>query len=173
ISQRPWASPAAHTAMDQYFKVCRAEEEIECLNVEIHRIATYLCDEDHYMKACIAQLQVTHPPLAYQVQLYHHTRARFTDHHLRLLAEISGLHGFTGTTLPGKSTKTNPGDSAGEPVTVIPLAVSISTVPTSPLAAPDPGDDNSDLDEFDADEDEYEDDGSTLTLQEIIHISSD
>ncbi|KAI5994652.1 hypothetical protein EDD15DRAFT_2165753 [Pisolithus albus] len=173
ISQRPWASPAARAAMDHYFKVCRAEEEIERLNVEIHRIVTYLRDEDHYMKACIAQLRVTHPPLAYQVQLYHNTRARFTDHHLRLLAEISGLHGFTGTTLPGKSMKTNPGDSAGEPTTVIPPAFSIATVPTFPLAASDSGDDNSDLDEFDADEDEYEDDGSTLTLQEIIHISSD
>ncbi|KAI5985463.1 hypothetical protein EDD15DRAFT_2175880 [Pisolithus albus] len=173
ISQRPWASPAARAAMDQYFKVCRAEEEIERLNVEVRRILTYLHDEDRYMKACIAQLQVSHPPLAYQVQLYYNVRARFTDHHLHLLAEISGLHGFTGTTLPGKSTKTNPGDSAGEPVTVIPPAVSISTVPTFPLAAPDPGDDNSDLDEFDADEDEYEDDGSTLTLQEIIRISSD
>ncbi|KAI5996402.1 hypothetical protein EDD15DRAFT_2387357 [Pisolithus albus] len=173
ISQRPWASPAACTAMDQYFKVCHAEEEIEHLNVEVHRILTYLNDEDRYMKACIAQLQVSHPPLTYQVQLYYNVQARFTDHHLRLLAEISSLHGFTGTTLPGKSMKTNPGDSAGEPVTVIPPAVSISTVPTFPLAAPDPGDNNSDLDEFDADEDEYEDDGSTLTLQEIIRISSD
>ncbi|KAI5985935.1 hypothetical protein EDD15DRAFT_2373570 [Pisolithus albus] len=143
--------------MDQYFKVCRAEEEIERLNVE----------------PVSPSFKLATPPLAYQVQLYYNVRARFTDHHLRLLAEISGLHGFTGTTLPGKSTKTNPGDSAGEPVTVIPPAVSISTVPTFPLAAPDPGDDNSDLDEFDVDEDEYEDDGSTLTLQEIIRISSD
>ncbi|KAI5987365.1 hypothetical protein EDD15DRAFT_2372312 [Pisolithus albus] len=150
ISQRPWASPAVHAAMDHYFKVCRAEEEIECLNVEVRRIITYLRDEDRYMKA-----------------------SRFTSHHLRLLAEISGLHGFTGIILPGKSTKTNPGDSAGEPATVIPSAVSIATVPTLPLAASDSDDDNSDLDEFDADEDEDGDDGSMLTLQEIIRISLD
>ncbi|KAI6021070.1 hypothetical protein EDC04DRAFT_2939417 [Pisolithus marmoratus] len=161
ISQRPWASPAVHAAMDHYFKVCRVEEEIEHLNVEIHRMVTYL-HEDRYMTACIAQLQ-----------LYHSIRARFTNRHLCLLTEMAGLHGFTGTTFPGNSMKTNPGDSAGEPVTIIPLAISIATTPTFTLAASDSGDDNSDLDEFDADKDEYEDDRSTLTLQEIICISSD
>ncbi|KAI6146575.1 hypothetical protein EDD17DRAFT_1781197 [Pisolithus thermaeus] len=62
ISQHPWASPAVHAAMDHYFKVCHAEEEIKHLNVEICHIVTYLCDEDHYMKACITQLQIDHPP---------------------------------------------------------------------------------------------------------------
>ncbi|KAI6096832.1 hypothetical protein F5141DRAFT_1067386 [Pisolithus sp. B1] len=76
------------------------------------------------------------------------------------------------TILPGKSTKTNPGDSAGEPMTIIPSAISITAAPSFSFAAPD-SDDNSDLDEFDTDEDEDGDDGSTLTLQEIIHISSD
>ncbi|KAI6020774.1 hypothetical protein PISMIDRAFT_53038, partial [Pisolithus microcarpus 441] len=61
ISQHPWASPAVRAAMDQYFKVCHAEEEIKCLNVEIHHIITYLHDEDCYMRACIAKLQVSHP----------------------------------------------------------------------------------------------------------------
>ncbi|KAI6119756.1 hypothetical protein EDD16DRAFT_1706471 [Pisolithus croceorrhizus] len=173
ISQCPWASPAVHAAMDHYFKVCHAEEEIKCLNIEICCIITYLHDEDRYMKACMAQLQIDHPPLAYQAQHYYNIQARFTSHHLHLLAEISTLHGFMGTILPGKSMKTNPGDSAGEPTTIIPSAVSITTVPTLPLAAPDSDDDNSDLDEFDADEDEDGDDRSMLTLQEIIHISLD
>ncbi|KAI6012001.1 hypothetical protein BKA83DRAFT_4466554 [Pisolithus microcarpus] len=157
ISQHLWASPATCAAMDQYFKVCRAEEEIKCLNVEIRCIITYLRDEDRYVKACIAQLEVT----------------RFTDHHLHLLTEVANLHGFTGTTVAGKSMKMNLGDSAGEPATIIPSAISIATVPTSSHAVPDSGDNSSDLDELDADEGEYGDDSSTLTLQEIIRISSD
>ncbi|KAI5989918.1 hypothetical protein EDD15DRAFT_2170976 [Pisolithus albus] len=173
ISQRPWASPAARAAMDQYFKVCRAEEEIKRLNVEIRRIITYLRDEDRYMEACIAQLQVSHPALAYQVQVHYNVRARFTNHHLRLLTEIAHLRGFTGTTVAGESTKTNPGDSAGEPATVIPSASSIAAVPTFPPAVCHSGDDSSDLDEPDADDNEYGDDSSALTLQEIIRISSD
>ena len=35
ISQRPWATPAGRLAMDLYFKVQRAHEEIQRLNVEI------------------------------------------------------------------------------------------------------------------------------------------
>ncbi|KAJ6605926.1 hypothetical protein B0H10DRAFT_2310689 [Mycena sp. CBHHK59/15] len=34
-SQRPWALPAARLAMDNYFKICRAVEEIKRLNIEI------------------------------------------------------------------------------------------------------------------------------------------
>ncbi|KAI6096629.1 hypothetical protein EV401DRAFT_1895713 [Pisolithus croceorrhizus] len=129
ISQHPWASPAAWAAMDQYFRVCRAEEEIKCLNIEVHHIITYLRDEDCYLKAC--------------------------------------------TTVAGKSTKTEPGDSAGEPATIIPSAISIATTPTFPPAVPDSGDDSSNQDELDTDEDEYGDNCNTLTLQEIIRISSD
>ncbi|KAI5990753.1 hypothetical protein EDD15DRAFT_2169952 [Pisolithus albus] len=173
ISQRPWASPAARAAMDQYFKVCRAEEEIKRLNVEIRRIITYLRDEDRYMRACIAELQVSHPPLAHQVQLYHNVRAKFTNHHICLLTDTIRLPGFTGTALPGESTKTSPGDSVSHPEIIIPSALSIVTTPTSPLTTPESGDGDFDLDEFDADEDEYGDDESALTLQEIIRISSD
>ncbi|KAI5994859.1 hypothetical protein EDC04DRAFT_2872559 [Pisolithus marmoratus] len=100
ISQCPWASPAAHAAMDQYFRVCHVEEEIKHLNVKICHFITYLHDEDHYMRACITELQVGYPPLAYQVQLYHNVQAKFTNHHLCLVTEIAHLPGFTGTTLP-------------------------------------------------------------------------
>ncbi|KAI6111210.1 hypothetical protein F5141DRAFT_1188395 [Pisolithus sp. B1] len=171
ISQHPWASPATRVAMDQYFRVCCAEEEIKCLNVEVHCITTYLCDGDHYLKACIAQLQVSHPPLTYQVQLHHNVQARFTNHHLHLLTEIANLCGFTGTTIVGKSTKTEPRDSAGEPA-VKSLREGLE-LPGRGSKIPDSGDDSSNQDELDTDEDEYGDDCNTLTLQEIIRISSD
>ncbi|KAG1861098.1 hypothetical protein DFJ58DRAFT_725792 [Suillus subalutaceus] len=35
MSERPWATPAARQAMDLYFKMCRAKEEILHVNVEI------------------------------------------------------------------------------------------------------------------------------------------
>ncbi|KAF8842048.1 hypothetical protein BDN67DRAFT_900167, partial [Paxillus ammoniavirescens] len=52
ISQRPWASPSARLAIDVYFKMCHAEEEIQRLNIEIQRFITYLKDEDWYLKGC-------------------------------------------------------------------------------------------------------------------------
>ncbi|KAI6019581.1 hypothetical protein EDC04DRAFT_2869913 [Pisolithus marmoratus] len=115
ISQQPWASSTAHAAMDQYFKVCHVEEEIKHLNIE-----------DCYMNACITQLQVSHPTLAYQVCLHYNMQARFTNHHLCLLAEITCLPGFTGTTLLGKSMKTNPD--------VVMLHIHIIEVHFSPLS---------------------------------------
>ncbi|KAI6023183.1 hypothetical protein BKA83DRAFT_4493312 [Pisolithus microcarpus] len=153
ISQQPWATPAACAAMDQYFKVCHAEEEIKCLDVEVHHTIMYLHDKAHYVKACIAQLQVSHPPLAYQVQLHYNIHAKFTNHHLHLLTNIAHLPRFMGTILPGKSMKTNPGNSASEPTTIIPSVLSITTTSPSPPASPNSvGGDNS-LDELDGDGD--------------------
>ncbi|KIM59696.1 hypothetical protein SCLCIDRAFT_27102 [Scleroderma citrinum Foug A] len=67
ISQCPWASPTAHLALDMYFKMCHAQEEIIQLNVEIHRFVTYLQDEDQYLHACEEQLLTSHPVLAHQI----------------------------------------------------------------------------------------------------------
>ncbi|KAG1819866.1 uncharacterized protein BJ212DRAFT_1446161 [Suillus subaureus] len=43
VSQTPWSLPAAHSAMDLYFKMCQAQEEISCLDVEV-------CYEDNYLQ---------------------------------------------------------------------------------------------------------------------------
>ena len=67
ISQCPWASPTAHLALDTYFKMCRAKEEIIQLNVEIHCFVTYLQDEDRYLCTCEEKLRTSHPALAYQI----------------------------------------------------------------------------------------------------------
>jgi len=48
IQDRLWASPAAHLATDTHFKILCAHKEIERLNIEIHRVATHLRDEDLY-----------------------------------------------------------------------------------------------------------------------------
>ncbi|KAG2040098.1 hypothetical protein BDR03DRAFT_932884 [Suillus americanus] len=70
ISQRPWASPAARSAMDLHFKMCRAREEIECLNIEVRRLMTYICNEDQYLRECEDQLKDTNPALAYQITIH-------------------------------------------------------------------------------------------------------
>ena len=38
IRRKPWATPAAHLAIDQAFKLERAEEEITRLNIEVPRL---------------------------------------------------------------------------------------------------------------------------------------
>jgi hypothetical protein len=70
ISQHPWATPAARLAMDLHFKICRAKEEIQRLNVEIPRVATYIRDENHYLRTCKDQVRVFNPQLAHHIYLH-------------------------------------------------------------------------------------------------------
>ena len=41
IRRKPWATPAAHLAIDQAFKLERAEEEIAWLNIEVPHLNLY------------------------------------------------------------------------------------------------------------------------------------
>lgn len=115
ISQRPWATPAGRLAMDTYFKMCRAREEIERLNVEIRRVATYLRDEDRFLSDCEVQVRDFDPALAHQIYLHRMERGRFNILHARRLIEISRLGGFTGSISPGIAVDTGKGASASRP----------------------------------------------------------
>ncbi|KAJ7784074.1 hypothetical protein B0H14DRAFT_3095688 [Mycena olivaceomarginata] len=42
VQSRPWTRPAYRLAMDSYFKLCRAREEIQRLNIEIRRVVTWI-----------------------------------------------------------------------------------------------------------------------------------
>ncbi|KAG1857938.1 hypothetical protein C8R48DRAFT_748846 [Suillus tomentosus] len=115
VSHRPWATPTGRHTMDMYFKMRRASKEIQHLNVEIRRMATYLHDKELYLTECQKQLQSMHPALAHQVGVHWNIRARFTSYHLRRLHEISALPGFTGLIAPGESVEEGP-DAALLPV---------------------------------------------------------
>ncbi|KAI6007027.1 hypothetical protein EDD15DRAFT_2383928 [Pisolithus albus] len=145
VSTRPWASPTARLAINTFFKLCRAEEEVVRLNVEIRRIVTYLVDEDRYLRACEALYRETHPALAHQISRFHAIRSRFTPLHLRSLEKISHLPGFSGTLTPGVSLSRGRGDSAS-----VPSRVPIESALSCPSACTDNGEE--DIDE-DADDD--------------------
>ncbi|KAG1906182.1 uncharacterized protein F5891DRAFT_1125610 [Suillus fuscotomentosus] len=106
ISERPWSSPAARSAMDLHFKICRAREEIERLNIEVQRLVTYIRDEEKYLRECEDQLKDTNPALAHQIAIHRNTRGRFKSRHLNRLHDISKLPGFSGTLAPGISAYT-------------------------------------------------------------------
>ncbi|KIK16156.1 hypothetical protein PISMIDRAFT_113928, partial [Pisolithus microcarpus 441] len=165
VSTHPWASPTARLAINTFFKLCWAEEEVTRLNVEIHRIVTYLIDEDCYLRACEALYRDTHPALTHQISIYHGIRSHFTPSHLHSLKKISCLPGFSGTLTPGVSLSRGQGDSASAPNRVL-----IESLLSSPLACID--------DEEDIDEDAKEDLGVTLeergeALQHILTITTD
>jgi len=166
ISMCPWASPAAQLALNTYFKLCRAEEEVIHLNVEIRRMVTYLVDEERYLRACEALYWDTHPALAHQISRYHAICSRFTQLHLCSLEKISRLPGFNGTLTPGISASHDPGDSASI-LQRVPMESSL----TSPSVCTDDG-------EEDVDEDANEDHGADLeerceALQQILSVTTD
>ncbi|KAI6041993.1 hypothetical protein EDC04DRAFT_2878686 [Pisolithus marmoratus] len=103
-STHPWALPTTHLAINMYFKLCRAEEEVVHLNVEIY--------EDCYIQACEALYQDTHPALTHQISRYHAICSQFTPMHLHYLQKISCLPGFSGSIVPGISMSCGLGDSA-------------------------------------------------------------
>lgn len=76
ISERPWASSAGRIVMDQYFKLKRAEEEIQRLNVEIPRLVTYMIDEDEFLREREEATALVDSGLAYQIRLYRLERSQ-------------------------------------------------------------------------------------------------
>ncbi|KAF5324337.1 hypothetical protein D9619_011313 [Psilocybe cf. subviscida] len=105
VQKKPWATPAARTTMDKYLKCIRASEEIERLNVEVRRFATFLYDEDVFLRKKENQLLYTSRPPAravYQCRMEH---ACFNHHHSITLKKIYKLSGFTGQKGIGKQAK--------------------------------------------------------------------
>ena len=118
VRERPWSTPAGRRAMDTYFSILRAQEEIRRCNVEIKRIATHLRDEALYLQHHEIRLRADYPLLAHQIAIHRNVRGRFTTHHRRRLAAIAKLKGFTGDLMPGECADVGPGSwgSLGLPI---------------------------------------------------------
>ncbi|KAJ7751846.1 hypothetical protein B0H14DRAFT_3096830 [Mycena olivaceomarginata] len=86
IRTEPWALPAGPAAMDQHFKILRADEEIARLNVEIPRLVTFMADEEDFL-----------------VARHRMERARFNSVHLDHLVKLSREDGFTASISRGTS----------------------------------------------------------------------
>ncbi|KAI6011553.1 hypothetical protein BKA83DRAFT_36774, partial [Pisolithus microcarpus] len=96
ISQRPWAHPTARFALDTFFKMRWAEEEIACLNIEICRVIMYIRDEECFLHTCEKKISNIHPALAHQVSRRRNFHLQFNGFHLKRLHDIATLPGFSG-----------------------------------------------------------------------------
>ncbi|KAJ7270013.1 hypothetical protein B0H12DRAFT_997107, partial [Mycena haematopus] len=102
IRQEPWALPSGRAAMDQHFKILRANEEIQRLNIEIRRFVTYMRDEEAFLVREEESLRDEgEAGLAQQVRLLRMQRTRFTAVHMERLTKLSKVTGFTGSISPG------------------------------------------------------------------------
>ncbi|KAG6895254.1 hypothetical protein C0992_002338 [Termitomyces sp. T32_za158] len=101
VRERPWARPAARLAMDRYFKMERAREEIQRLNIEIKRVVTHMRDEEAFLLSKEEGLRNTDAALAFQVQCYREERTRFYEVHRRRFKKLASNPRFTGSIIPG------------------------------------------------------------------------
>jgi len=97
----PWATPAGRLALDTHYKILRAREELERLNLEVRRITTHIRDEDKYLREKENSLVAINPRLAHQIAVHRMVRGRFNSLHIRRLRQIASLPGFTGTASAG------------------------------------------------------------------------
>ncbi|KAG6327601.1 hypothetical protein ID866_11488 [Astraeus odoratus] len=166
ISDKPWASPTARSALDMYFKSCCAQEEITQLNIEVRRFVTYLQDEDRYLHDCEMVLLSSSPALAYQVRILHNIHRRFNELHVNCLLDIARLPGFSGMLIPSKSTK----DELGSPAGLISVTVPAFTTVYMSLEIPLGEDTPDDLGEEQEEEETSEE--CVCMLEDVLQVTS-
>ncbi|KAG6838459.1 hypothetical protein C0991_011529 [Blastosporella zonata] len=87
--------------MDRYFKMERAREEIQRLNIEIKRVVTHMRDEEAFLLRKEREVACTNKALAYQVYLYREERTQFYDAHRRRFKQLASNAKFSGSIIPG------------------------------------------------------------------------
>ncbi|KAK0479370.1 hypothetical protein EDD18DRAFT_1312467 [Armillaria luteobubalina] len=112
MSERKWATLAGRQAMDTYFKICQAKEEIKRLNIEIQRVITYMHVEDTYLRRREGAIVETVPALALQISRYCQDREHFYATHMRRFYALSRDAGFTGSVEVGDNSEDEDGEDA-------------------------------------------------------------
>ncbi|KAF8166947.1 hypothetical protein K438DRAFT_2064966 [Mycena galopus ATCC 62051] len=127
-----WTTPAARQLLDSYYKLKRAGEEIQRLNIEIRRFVTHMKDERTFLVQRESEIKAQDPVLAFFVRKYRNRWGRFDDVHSKRLQAMKDKLGpaFTGTLQPG--IRVSP------PVPPVPNPEEQGTVPSEPSMPPMP-----------------------------------
>ncbi|PIL35238.1 hypothetical protein GSI_03028 [Ganoderma sinense ZZ0214-1] len=102
IRQFPWAQRITSQAMNLYFNVKRAHEEIARLNVEIPRTFTSLIDRHYDYQLAIRSVSLEDPALARELELRWTYEDRISERITSRLYQTSQLPGFSGKLAAGK-----------------------------------------------------------------------
>ena len=101
VQEKLWAKPGNWTLCDTFFKMERAREEIQRLNIEIRRVIMYMCDNELYLEKQEKAAKDKNPELAHQIFLYKMERARVKSLHMSRFQRLSVEPGFIGDVIPG------------------------------------------------------------------------
>ncbi|KAG1886605.1 hypothetical protein F4604DRAFT_1877835 [Suillus subluteus] len=142
LQDKRWVIPCNRQASAKYFDLQRCKEEIVRCNVEIIRLRTKIQDDTLNFPVVIAQLRLSDPPLAGEVQRHWDHICSVNYFHLSRIAQIEALPGYSG----GRAAGTRVGRMDSTPLQDQPEA---------------------DINERNVDDDAYDDpDGEQQTLME-------
>ncbi|KAL6308954.1 hypothetical protein BKA93DRAFT_864339 [Sparassis latifolia] len=96
IRDKPWTRPDIRAVMKQARRVARAREEIQRLDVEVHRVHTSIYDEVRAFDITLARLKDRNDPLYGAVNDFCRRRRRVNTWILARLKQIHALDEFTG-----------------------------------------------------------------------------
>ncbi|KAJ3765531.1 hypothetical protein FB446DRAFT_655158, partial [Lentinula raphanica] len=94
VREKQWATPCNRLLMFRFFKLIRAEEELDRLHVEIKRLLTYMQDEERILCHKANEIESEDPALALQIRRYWDEKSRFNVVHKQRLHAIKKLSGF-------------------------------------------------------------------------------
>ena len=112
----PWTQPAHREAMNLYFGIVHAQEEITQLNIEICRLLTFMIDDHVDFYRAVASNLFRNPSLAHELSCQWEYCTRIYTTIARRLCLTSGLKGFTGTLFPGSREGRDPNFNSGIPL---------------------------------------------------------
>ncbi|KAJ7697141.1 hypothetical protein B0H17DRAFT_928566, partial [Mycena rosella] len=97
LEAKLWTRPACRHAMDKYFRLLQAKEEIVRLNVEIRRLVTWISDEDDFLQRHEAELEEAGDhDSAVLVCQYRAQRGRADMGHMKRFWKLAKKQGFPG-----------------------------------------------------------------------------
>ncbi|KAJ7064175.1 hypothetical protein C8F01DRAFT_1209381 [Mycena amicta] len=95
LQGKRWATPMFRFIMDNFFKIERAREEVQRLNIEICRVVTWIRDEGRFLRSKERALRNSGDlELAWSI---------FNKVHMERFQELVKMDGFTGSLEPGTS----------------------------------------------------------------------
>lgn len=115
LDSKPWTRTPEREALASFYKLQRAREEIERLNVEIRRLVTYIHDHRLQVEQILTDLRVLDPCIAHQLEKKYRMRRALDRVHLRRFQTLVALDGFTGSCRVGLHVSKSSG--AGQPRT--------------------------------------------------------
>ncbi|KAF8335183.1 hypothetical protein F5887DRAFT_892158 [Amanita rubescens] len=162
VRSKPWALQINRVLRDQYFKIQRAREEIDRLNIKICRLITHIVDETVFLMTKEESLVGDDPRLAHQISVYRLERGRANATHMQRFAKLAKLPGFTGQIKPGRSIRL--------PATMNLCQERVDVADTNEEEELE----ENDVDEEEEEEDDVEDEEEAFDLAfELLKISSD